>query len=440
MAKNEATHAVALEAYGRIRHEARFADRVLNETLRSRKDLHSRERRLVAEQVYTALRHQYAIDRILAEEHGDRQRSQVELDALHLAAARIIAGEAPGDVAGSTPGKVASPALLSQFVDWKAHFKHLDDIERLSLIGSVPPFVVEQLREQYGAATEVLLDALNQRAPLTVRVNTLKTTRESLLQQLSADGIHAVPTSRSPLGITLHTRLNAYGTTAFRSGMYEIQDEGSQLLGALVDAPPTRVVDACAGAGGKTLQLAAQMRNRGDLLALDVDARRLGELKLRARRAGVHNVRIRPIPEGDEAASAFTDWAGTADRVFVDAPCSGTGAWRRKPDGRYHLTPSVLADHVVRQKQLLQRFSTLVKPGGRLVYGTCSLLRCENDEVVEHFLKGNQDFELHEAEPLLSAAVPATGLTQGPYLKLSPHVHGTDGFFGAVLKRRNRRG
>jgi 16S rRNA (cytosine967-C5)-methyltransferase len=237
------------------------------------------------------------------------------------------------------------------------------------------------------------------------------------------------------LGIFLDTRLNAFSLPSFREGLFELQDEGSQLLGMLVDPPPTKAVDACAGAGGKALQLSPVMKNRGELFALDIDARRLEELKLRARRASAHNIRIRQIPEGrEEARAALLDLEGKMDRVLVDAPCSGTGTYRRKPDARYRLTEDSLQRFVDRQKELLLRFCELVKPGGRLVYGTCSLLRDENEDVVRDFLAHRADFSLVPASDKLGAEL-GEKTTRDGFLRVTPRQHGTDGFFGAILLR-----
>ena len=276
---------------------------------------------------------------------------------------------------------------------------------------------------------------MNVRAPLTARANSLKITREALREKLAGEGVDAEPTSLSPLGLFLRTRINAFSLASFREGLFELQDEGSQLLGMLVDAPPTRVVDACAGAGGKTLQLAAQMKNRGELFALDIDARRLRELKLRARRAGAHNVRIRPIPpSGPEASAALADLAGKADRVLVDAPCSGSGTFRRKPDARYRLTEAQLADQVQRQRALLEQFAPLVKPGGRLIYGTCSVLREENEEVVAWFLARHPEFSVLPPADRLGPEL-GSRVDRGGFLRVTPGEQGTDGFFGALLVR-----
>jgi 16S rRNA (cytosine967-C5)-methyltransferase len=286
----------------------------------------------------------------------------------------------------------------------------------------------------FGADAERAAEAMNERAPLTARLNGFKGTREALLARLAEEGVQASPTPLSPLGVVLDTHLNAFSLESFRDGWFELQDEGSQLLGLLVDAPPTKVVDACAGAGGKTLQLAVQMKNRGDLYALDIEERRIDELRKRARRAGVHNVRAQVIPPGPEADEALASLKGKADRVMVDAPCSGTGTYRRKPDARYRITPEQLEEHVARQKTLLARFAALVKPGGRLIYGTCSVLREENEAVVEDFLAKHPDFSVRPVAEELGPEVGAKVGT-GPFLRLAPHLHGTDGFFGAILVR-----
>jgi len=194
------------------------------------------------------------------------------------------------------------------------------------------------------------------------------------------------------------------------------------------------VVDACAGAGGKTLQLAAQMKNRGDLHALDIDEKRMDELRKRARRAGVHNVRTQVIPsEGPDADAAILPLAAKADRVLVDAPCSGTGTFRRKPDARYRLAPEDLAAHVARQKTLLARFAAMVKPGGRLIYGTCSVLRAENEDVIADFLSRHPEYQVRPVAELLGPELAERLGGSGPFLRLAPHLHNTDGFFGAVL-------
>ncbi|WP_407660006.1 RsmB/NOP family class I SAM-dependent RNA methyltransferase [Hyalangium gracile] len=426
----------SLEAYGMVRHEGRLSDRALDFTLRRKAHLYSTERRAVAERVYALLRRQRTVDYLLSHARpGFEQLQTTRQDVLRLAASRILHGEAARQVARDSALTGADAAALDALPEAAAALDSLPANQRFPLAASLPDFLAEKFRETFGEDAERAAEAMNERAPLTARVNLLKTTREALLERLKAEGVECQPTPLSPMGVWLETRVNAFSLESFREGLFELQDEGSQLLGMLVDAPPTRVVDACAGAGGKTLQLAAQMKNRGDLHALDVDEGRIDELRKRARRDGVHNVRTQVIPpEGPTADEALVPLKDKADRVLVDAPCSGTGTYRRKPDARYRLGPDELANHVARQKALLERFSTLVKPGGRLIYGTCSILREENEAVVEDFLARHPDFSVRPVTEELGPELGAK-VSRGPFLRLAPHLHGTDGFFGAILVR-----
>jgi len=425
-----------LEAYGAIRHEGRLSDRALDFVLRHKKNLYSNERRAVAERVYGLLRRQRTVDFLLYRAHSrfgalDKTRQ----DVLRLATSRILYGEPVDHVVRTSALAAGDAAALDALPDAAAALEALPEHERFPIAASLPDFLAELFRKQFGRDAARAAEAMNERAPLTARANLLKEDRDTLAKRLKAEGVDTHATPLSPMGLLLESRLNVFSLESFREGYLELQDEGSQLLGMLVDAPPTRVVDACAGAGGKTLQLAAQMKNRGDLHALDVDERRMEDLKKRSRRAGVHNVRTQLIPhEGPEADAALEPLKGKADRVLVDAPCSGTGTFRRKPDARYRLTPEDLQMHVGRQKALLARFAMLVKPGGRLIYGTCSVLRAENEDVIEDFLSKHPDFTVRPVAELLG---PELGpkLGPGPYLRLAPHTHGTDGFFGAVLVR-----
>ncbi|PTL77507.1 RsmB/NOP family class I SAM-dependent RNA methyltransferase [Vitiosangium sp. GDMCC 1.1324] len=426
----------SLEAYGFVRHEGRLADRALDFTLRHKRNLYSNERRAVAERVYALLRRQRTVDFLLERAHrGFSRLDKTRQDVLRLAASRILHGE-PADGVARTSALTGQDAdALASLPTAARALEALPPEKRFPIAASLPDFLAARFREVFGADAERAAEAMNERAPLTARINGFKGSREQLRALLEQEGVNVTPTLLSPLGLILDTRTNAFSLNAFRDGWFELQDEGSQLLGMLVDAPPTRVVDACAGAGGKTLQLAVQMKNRGDLHALDVDEGRIDELRKRARRAGVHNVRTQVIPaEGPEADAALEPLKGKADRVLVDAPCSGTGTFRRKPDARYRLTPEMIQDHVARQKRLLERFSQMVKPGGRLIYGTCSVLREENEAVVEDFLARHPDYSVRPVAEELGPELGAK-LGAGPYLRLAPHLHGTDGFFGAILVR-----
>ncbi len=425
-----------LEAYGAVRHEGRLADRALDSVLRNRKHLYSNERRAVAERVYALLRKQRLVDFLVDKAFLEKgEVNTTERDVLRLATSRVLEGEAARAVSMSSGLGQEATKRLDDLPRFKQSLAKLPKEERFAIEASVPDFFAKKLLEQLGDEAQAAAEAMGVRAPLCGRVNLLKTTREALAQDLRREGVTVTETKLSPLGLILETRVNVYALEAFKAGLFEVQDEGSQLLGMLVDGPPRKVIDACAGAGGKTLQVAAQMKNKGELFALDVDARRLEDLKLRARRAGVHNVRIHAIaPEGEAAAASIAQWKDSAERVLVDAPCSGSGTFRRKPDARYRLDEATLLDHVRRQDELLERFSSLVKPGGRLIYGTCSVLREENEEVVARFLARHPEFSVMAPEKWLGDIGPQ--VTREGFLRLFPHRHGTDGFFGAVLERK----
>jgi len=295
----------------------------------------------------------------------------------------------------------------------------------------LPEFVVPLLRDRFGAKLEAEIAALGDEAPLDLRVNLLKSTLSEATALLVAEGIEAVSMKFSPLGLRVQGRRPVTSGKAFQDGKIEIQDEGSQLVAILVGAKPgMRVVDWCAGAAGKTLALAALMQNKGQIVACDVSAPRLEGAVKRLRRAGAFNVERHLIEPGDKWLKRR---AGSFDRVLVDAPCSGTGTWRRNPDGRLRLTETDLIELVPKQAAILDSAARLVKSGGRLVYATCSLLPAENEQQIDAFLTRHADFALVPLEQAWGeGAVPCAG----PYLSLTPRVHDTDGFFGAVLERR----
>ncbi len=325
-------------------------------------------------------------------------------------------------------GSEAPGALLDAFLDGAAE-RRVSPETAVEL--SYPDWMVEALRPGFGDETEALLRAMNARAPLAVRTNRLKCTREQLAERLAGDGIATRPCALAPDGLVLETRRNVYDMAPLRDGWMEVQDEGSQLV-AEATAPPPRgtVIDACAGAGGKTLALAALLGGKGRLTALDVRAHALDELRRRARRAGVTNMTALAVDEG-----AATPALPPADRVLVDAPCTGTGVLRRHPEAKWRLSPRDVEELAAKQRALLARFAPLVRAGGRLVYATCSLLPVENDGAVADFLAAHPAFEPVPLKEILGRE-RALALGDGERLRLAPHRHGTDGFFAAVLRRR----
>lgn len=286
------------------------------------------------------------------------------------------------------------------------------------------------------------LQALNQPALLNLRVNSLKGDRDEALQSLRQDGIEADPCNLSPVGITVKGNPRLNQLSIFKKGVIEIQDEGSQIIAKMTDARPgMKIVDFCAGAGGKTLALAADMgvngRAKGWITACDISARRLKKMDERMRRAGARNIRTHTL--GSEQDPWVRDNEKRTDRLLLDVPCSGTGTWRRNVDARWQLKPDGLADLMARQGRILDNAHHLVKPGGRLVYATCSLLREENEYQVERFLDNHADYRLVPAKDVwqetIGDAYPAG--TDDHYLRLTPRRHGTDGFFTAVLERQS---
>jgi 16S rRNA (cytosine967-C5)-methyltransferase len=418
--------AAVLEVHGLVHDQAWLADRALERALRRDRGLWAAERRAIADAVYGITRWQGQLDALLGGRPGLAERYAAWLGR--------FGGLAPEAAAR----RLAVPlARLAGLADADARIAAVaDPVDRLSLEVSVPRWIAERFVAQLGLEeARALGRALDERAPLTVRTNLLAGDREALRAALAREHVRAEPTRHSPWGLVLDGHENAFGLRAFRDGGFEIQDEGSQLIALACGARPGQtVVDACAGAGGKSLALAAEMHNKGSLHALDVDAERLDEAKRRARRAGVHNLRARVIAAGAEADAQLQDLAGKADVVLVDAPCSGLGTLRRKPDARWRLTPEDPARFAAIQRELVRRFAALVRPGGRLVYATCSIGATENDDVAD-FAVAELGLRPAPIAPLLGAE-RARALGAGEArLTLLPHRHGTDGFFMASFER-----
>ena len=307
-------------------------------------------------------------------------------------------------------------------------------IDREALRLSYPTWLLERLVADLGLDEAVALaEALNRRAPMTVRTNSARIDREALAERLRAEGVTTRATPLSAAGLIFETRVNAFGLDAFREGLFEVMDEGSQVVAEAVAPPPRgRVVDACAGAGGKTLALAALLEGQGRVLALDVAGKKLEELRRRARRAGLSSVMARPVDpvRGLPADARLQSW----DRVLVDAPCSGLGTLRRNPEARWRLTAEEIDRFPARQLGLLVDYAPLCAVGGRLIYATCTVLSSENERVVDQFLSERPEFQVMPLKEIFGKE-RALRLGDGVTLRLFPHRHDTDGFFAAVLRR-----
>jgi len=302
---------------------------------------------------------------------------------------------------------------------------------------NLPDWVAQPLLAQLGEAEFwALADSLQAPAPLVLRVNTLKSKREAVQAELAQAGIAAEPTTHSPWGLVLEGKPAINRLDAFRRGDFEVQDEGSQLLALLMDAKRGEmVVDFCAGAGGKTLALGAAMRSTGRLYAFDVSGHRLDALKPRLARSGLSNVH--PVQIAHERDERIKRLAGKIDRVLVDAPCSGLGTLRRNPDLKWRQSPQAVGELVVKQRAILAGAARLLKPGGRLVYATCSLLADENEQVAADFDAAQAGFRRRPATDLLAAAKVAqpASLCAGDDLRVWPQRQGSDGFYAAAWER-----
>ncbi|MBL9077616.1 MAG: RsmB/NOP family class I SAM-dependent RNA methyltransferase [Planctomycetes bacterium] len=313
-----------------------------------------------------------------------------------------------------------------------------EPVQRLALGRSLPDWAAQRFVATFGADADAVATALLEPPPRTIRANPLRIgDRDGLVRALAAEAVAATPARWAPFALHVAGHADLFATASWARGEFEQQDEASQ-LGALAVAPPPggAVLDLCAGTGGKTLALAAALQNRGRILAVDVHERRLAALRERCRRAGVDTVRALPIDDGPLAGEVAA-FARTADRVLVDAPCSGTGSWRRRPEGRWAITAADLAELTAVQDTLLDRVAPLLQPGARLVYATCSLLPEENEQRVAAALQRWPQLEPVRLAEILGGAIarPIADAT-GTYLSLRPDRHGCDGFFAAVLRRR----
>jgi 16S rRNA (cytosine967-C5)-methyltransferase len=394
------------------------ADLVISRYFRQHRELGHADRGFVAETVFTVLRRK----RSLSARCGDDVTSR----RLLLAALACVQGLNRREldvVLNEVEGKWLAQAKSIKLEDLPPAVRY-----------DLPDWLYEALAAQFDAAElEPLATALNQSAPLDLRVNLLKAERKDVLARLQADGLAAEACPYSPIGIRLVGKPALSKYPLFIDGRIEVQDEGSQLLGFLLQ--PKRgemVADFCAGAGGKTLLLGALMRSQGRLYAFDVAEKRLAKLKPRLARSGLSNVH--PVRIESENDIKIKRLAGKLDRVLVDAPCSGLGTLRRNPDLKWRQTPEAVAELTVKQAAILHAASGLVKKGGRLVYATCSLLDAENEAVVADFLAKHPEFVALSAEDVLRKQ--EIEISCGERLRLLPHRHGTDGFFAAVMERQ----
>ncbi len=391
----------AIEILDEIARGYRPADDVMRNWTRTHRFAGSKDRRAISDHVYDVLRRRGHYAKVTG---SDSARAAM--------IAHVAASGGTGAVSAAFTGEGHAPAALSEDEAALA-----SSAPATAPAYDVPDFLLPQLREAFGGDLDAELTALDRPAPLDLRVNTLRGTRDDALESLAAAGIEAAPTPHSPIGIRIEGHQQITGTEAYKSGLVEPMDEGSQLAALAVGAEPgMQVADLCAGAGGKTLAIAAQMENTGQIYASDSDARRLGRLTPRMKRAGARNIQPVPWPQDGN----FADLEGKCDRVLLDVPCSGSGSWRRHPELKWRLTPEDLERLTRTQDALLGSAAPLVEEQGALIYVTCSVLPTENEARILGFLAKFPQFRLGEAG----------------WYRMTPRCNGTDGFFVAVLDRQ----
>jgi len=378
-----------------IFEEKKYADKVIEKILKSNPRWGARDRRFIAETIYDIVRW-YRLFRELANAEENEYWKLLAVWCLWNKTEFPDWEELKG---------VDRKKVLARYEEVKSERKIRE---------SIPDWMDELGEREMGANWTSELEALNEEAAVVLRTNTLKISRHELQQQLEEEEIITEAPVEFPDGLLLEQRQNIFTRQAFKDGLFEVQDAGSQLIAPFLQVKPgMRVVDACAGAGGKALHLAALMNNQGRIIAMDTEEWKLTELKKRARRAGVGNIETRVI----ESSKTIKRLENSADRLLLDVPCSGLGVLKRNPDAKWKLTPDFIDRVRDLQQHILQDYSNIIKPGGALVYSTCSLLPSENEAQVKKFLLANSNFELEEEKSVMPSA-------------------GFDGFYMARIKRK----
>ncbi|KFC35481.1 methyltransferase domain-containing protein [Elizabethkingia anophelis] len=377
----------------------KYADKVIERLLKAHRKWGSQDRAVVSEIFYNIIRWKKRLEYYMGE--------------------------------GAKPGNIYR-MILAYLLWTKTHYKKFEEFEGIKIADilnklkkgtvptkavqySIPEWLAETLEKELGANWEKEMDALNDPAPTVLRVNTLKTTKEKLIEELQKSEIESHAVHGYEDAVELEEKKNVFLTEAFKKGMFEVQDASSQLIGRFLDVKEgMRVVDACAGAGGKTLHIAALMKNKGQIIALDIFEWKLAELKRRAKRAGAHNIETRVIDDN----KVIKRLHNSADRLLIDAPCSGLGVLKRNPDSKWKIDQDFIDRIKKEQENILQDYSKIIKKGGQMVYATCSILPSENTLQTKNFIEKNPEYELIGEEKIMPS-------------------QGYDGFYMALIQRKS---
>lgn len=384
-----------------IFNEGEYADKVVEKALKRDKRWGARDRKFVAETIYDMVRWK----RLYNEIAGTKSHYTTENVWKNFAVHAVLKGY-----------KLPADWNQLQGVPERRIKGKFDELQKERVFKeSIPDWMDELCAKELGDEKwSKEISALNEQAEVILRVNTLRTTKLALQKKLEDEGIATEPIRGYQYALKLKERANVFVTEAFKLGFFEVQDASSQLVAEYLEVEPgMKVIDTCAGAGGKSLHLAALMDNKGQLIATDIYESKLRKLKIRARRNGVHNITTKEI----DSMKVIKKMKGTADRVLIDAPCSGIGVLKRNPDSKWKLEPEFVDNIIKTQAEILDSYSQLVKVGGKMVYATCSILPSENEKQVKNFLKNHPEFEFEKEN------------------KVSAYKSGFDGFYMALLKR-----
>lgn len=437
--KEGARARTAIEILEELAERGMPADRLMSGYFRKRRFIGSKDRRAITGIVYGELRARAALDWRLGAAGLDPSPRTRVLAWLATEGAMTGAWDAAAiteafDGGQYRPQPLAAPeaALIDAVAAKPLLSAEMPEAARVNCPDGLEP----AFRAAFGEAFADEMAALNAPAPVDLRVNTLKASREEARSMLAADGIDAEPTPFSPWGLRIVGRVNLAGTRVWRDGVIDVQDEASQVAALLTRAAPgLSVLDACAGAGGKALAMAAMMANEGEIFACDTDLDRMRPIGARAARAGVQIIQLDPLWITEKIHGESKVNGKFFEIVLVDAPCSGTGTWRRNPDARWRLTAADVASYAEQQYGILLESAKFVQRGGHLVYATCSVLPEENEVHIERFTEQCSNFRVVPVDEVLRGRTGMEVPGEGPYMHLTPHRTGTDGFFAAVLER-----
>lgn len=407
------------------------ADVIIHQYFKQRRFMGSKDRAAIAELTYYIIRHLRSLEWWTLKYGLDTGRSLV------IAALAFHSKHAVAHIKRLFNGDKFAPEPLGNDEEQLARFacksELLQDEMTDDIRYNVPAWMLPSIKVAMGDSWREGLLKLNEEAPVDLRTNTLLTTRDELIAELTKEGFKVAPTPHSPIGVRMQTRAPIFTSKCFKQGWFEMQDEGSQLVSLVAGAKPgQRVIDFCAGAGGKTLAIAAQMENKGRILAWDISESRLGQMPERLKRAKVDNVQRHLLAsESDEFLRRHQN---SADIVVIDAPCSGSGTWRRNPDLKWRTSEADVNEIISVQRKILQNASRLVKSGGHLLYITCSIFSDENETQIAAFMSQSEKFKVVSFPKIWSNPSQQIHNVDGT-LHLMPHKDGTDGFFATMLQR-----